>query len=118
MSYDVTITTGVELVILQTLSQLLMVINLSVHLPTKPTIENFQLQKYHKSHNDSMDVVLEAYRDNNGLVLVKERLITGIRIDDSKTLMGQVIEPVLIYSAPIRSSVPQSIAKIFFLKIY
>ena len=61
-----------------------------------------------------MHVVFEAYRDNNGLVLVKERLITGSRIDDCKTLMGQVIEPVLIYSAPVRSSVPQSIAKILF----
>lgn len=117
---DITVTFSPELVMRQTLPQLLVVINLSIHLRffffnTMKTKIKFKIRKAskglrnHKKNRFHCKILRrKAYRDNDGLVLVEEWLITRSRINDSQPLMGKKAISVLVQTTPVRATVLQS----------
>ena len=47
------------------------------------------------------------YHDDDGAVLVEERLVAGQRGDDGEPLLGEEVALVLVHPRPVGSPVPQ-----------
>ena len=47
------------------------------------------------------------YHDDDGAVLVEERLVSGQRGDDGEPLLGEEVALVLVHPRPVGSPVPQ-----------
>lgn len=82
MSNDFTVTTSPELMRLQILTQNLVVVYLSIDLKIITTFWSSIHDETYWEESNKEGIKREKYSDNDGLVLVIERLVSGGWVDD------------------------------------